>query len=61
LSISDWTLALRGTSLKTTFQEEVIGPEGISLQPSEHICQDVLLPKGFSMKNKSQFWICSVY
>jgi len=24
-------------------------------------CQDVLLPKGFGMKNKSQSWICSVY
>ena len=24
-------------------------------------CQDVMLPKGFGMKNKSQSWVCSVY
>ena len=24
-------------------------------------CQNILLPKGFGMKNKSKPWICSVY
>ena len=57
--MSNWFLV----DYKEEVNEATIQYVGVVLDPLKPriSCQDVLLPKAFSMKSKSQSWICSVY